>query len=69
MVSETSNNGTLETNLGETQIEPEVVATATMEKLLQNLQKPSIYPMGQPFSLSTQLSNQKQLFASPLSGV
>ncbi|KAA0054530.1 Beta-galactosidase [Cucumis melo var. makuwa] len=54
MVSEQSNNETLENNLGETQIETKpVTAAATMEKLLQNLQKPSIYPMGvvpQPYA-------------------
>ncbi|KAA0036819.1 hypothetical protein E6C27_scaffold20G001160 [Cucumis melo var. makuwa] len=47
---EQSNNETLENNLEETQIETEPVVAAAgiaaVEKLLQNLQKPPIYPTG-----------------------
>ena len=54
MVSEQSNNETLQNNLRETQIETEpVTAAAAVEKLLQNLQKPPIYPTGvvpQPYA-------------------
>uniref|UniRef100_A0A9I9E5X4 Retrotransposon Copia-like N-terminal domain-containing protein n=1 Tax=Cucumis melo TaxID=3656 RepID=A0A9I9E5X4_CUCME len=71
MVSEQSNNETLENNLGETQIETEPVAgiaaavDAAMEKLLQNLQKPLIYPTGvvpQPYAPP---SDQKMIHAPP----
>ncbi|KAA0050614.1 Chaperonin Cpn60 [Cucumis melo var. makuwa] len=60
MVSEQSNNEILENNLGEIQNETEPVTTAaiariaaTIEKLLQNLQKLLIYPTGvvlQPYA-------------------
>ncbi|KAA0037933.1 uncharacterized protein E6C27_scaffold36G001120 [Cucumis melo var. makuwa] len=54
MVSKQSNNETLETNLGETQIATKpVTVAAVMEKLLQNLQKPPIYSTGvvsQPYA-------------------
>uniref|UniRef100_A0A9I9EGJ9 Uncharacterized protein n=1 Tax=Cucumis melo TaxID=3656 RepID=A0A9I9EGJ9_CUCME len=61
MVSEQSNNETLENNLGETQIEiePVTTATATIEKLLQNLKKSSIYPTGVVSQSYAPLSDQK----------
>ncbi|KAA0051110.1 reverse transcriptase [Cucumis melo var. makuwa] len=61
MVSEQSNNETLENNLGETQIktEPVTVAAAAMEKLLQNLQKSSIYQTGVVSQPYVQSSDQK----------
>uniref|UniRef100_A0A9I9E6Y4 UBN2_3 domain-containing protein n=1 Tax=Cucumis melo TaxID=3656 RepID=A0A9I9E6Y4_CUCME len=77
MVSEQSNNETLENNLGETQIETEpvaavdaagIAAAAAMEKLLQNLQKPPIYPTGvvpQPYAPS---SDQKTIHVPLVSG-
>ena len=55
MVSQQGNNETLETILGETQIESKPLAAAgiavtvdaaAMERLLQNIQKLPIYPMG-----------------------
>uniref|UniRef100_A0A9I9E4X1 Uncharacterized protein n=1 Tax=Cucumis melo TaxID=3656 RepID=A0A9I9E4X1_CUCME len=39
-----------------------------MEKLLQRIQTPPIYPMGQPSPPSAQPSGQKSLHAPPLSG-
>ncbi|KAA0049978.1 reverse transcriptase [Cucumis melo var. makuwa] len=71
MVSERSNSETLKKSLGNTQTKTEVVAVdvdTTMEKLLQRIQTPPIYPMGQPSPSSVQPSNQKPLHAPPLSG-
>jgi len=69
MVSEQSNNETLENNLGETQIEiePVTVVAAAMEQLLQNLQKPSIYPTGVVSQAYEPPSDQKLLHAPLLS--
>ncbi|TYK19407.1 Cysteine-rich RLK (receptor-like protein kinase) 8 [Cucumis melo var. makuwa] len=79
MVSEQSNNETLENNLEETQIETEpvtvVVAAAVdaavvvaTEKLLHNLQKPPIYPTGVVSQPYAPLSDQKMIHASLMSG-
>ncbi|KAA0059996.1 putative tRNA pseudouridine synthase [Cucumis melo var. makuwa] len=73
---EQSNNETLENNLEETQIETEPVTAAAvdaavptaMEKLLQNLQKPPIYPTGvvpQPYAPP---SDQKMIHVPLVSG-
>ncbi|KAA0033074.1 reverse transcriptase [Cucumis melo var. makuwa] len=71
MVSERINNETLEKILGisRTKTAVVVVVDTTMEKLLQRIQTPSIYPMGQPSPPFVQPSGQKRLYASPLPGV
>uniref|UniRef100_A0A9I9E4N9 At1g04390 ARM repeat domain-containing protein n=1 Tax=Cucumis melo TaxID=3656 RepID=A0A9I9E4N9_CUCME len=61
MVSEQSNNETLENNLGEAQIEIEPITVAAIEKLLQNLQKPPIYPTGVVSQLYALPSDQKMI--------
>ncbi|TYK08627.1 reverse transcriptase [Cucumis melo var. makuwa] len=74
--TERSNNEILEKSLGNTHTKTKaaavVVATAvvdtTMEKLLQRIQTPSIYPMGQPSPPCAQPFDQKPLHAPPLSG-
>ncbi|KAA0042054.1 myosin-9 isoform X2 [Cucumis melo var. makuwa] len=68
-ISEQSNNKTLENNLGETQIETEpVTAAAAVEKLLQNLQKPPIYPTGVVPQSYAPPSDQKMIHAPLVSG-
>ncbi|KAA0067603.1 reverse transcriptase [Cucumis melo var. makuwa] len=66
MVSERSNNETLEKILGITRTKTAAAAVnTTMEKLLQRIQMPPIYPMGQPLPPSAQPSGQKRLHAPP----
>ncbi|TYK03050.1 TMV resistance protein N [Cucumis melo var. makuwa] len=68
MASEQSNNKTLEKFLGITRTKTAAAAVdITMEKLLQRIQTPPIYPMGQPSPPSAQPSGQKPLHAPPLS--
>uniref|UniRef100_A0A9I9EGT2 Beta-galactosidase n=1 Tax=Cucumis melo TaxID=3656 RepID=A0A9I9EGT2_CUCME len=62
------NNKTLEKILGITPTKTAAAAVdTTMEKLLQRIQTPPIYQMGQPSSPSAQPSGQKPLHAPPLS--
>ncbi|KAA0054937.1 Beta-galactosidase [Cucumis melo var. makuwa] len=70
MVSERSNNETLEKFLRITWIKTAVTVAVdtTMEKLLHRIQTPPIYPMGQPPPPSAQLSSQEPIHALPLSG-
>ncbi|KAA0046572.1 Beta-galactosidase [Cucumis melo var. makuwa] len=69
MVSEQSNNETLENNLGETQIETEpVTAAAAMEKLLENLEKLPFYPTGVVSQSYAPPSDQKMIHVSLVSG-
>ncbi|KAA0067137.1 Cysteine-rich RLK (RECEPTOR-like protein kinase) 8 [Cucumis melo var. makuwa] len=68
MVSERSNNETLENNLRETQIETEPVTAVVgivvaMEKLLQNLKKPPIYLTGVVSQSYAPPSDQKMIHA------
>ncbi|XP_050946318.1 uncharacterized protein LOC127151047 [Cucumis melo] len=66
MVSERSNNETLEKTLGITRTKTAAAAVdTTMEKLLQRIQTPPIYPMGQPLPPSAQPSGQKRLHVPP----
>ncbi|KAA0051972.1 reverse transcriptase [Cucumis melo var. makuwa] len=68
MVSKQRNNETRDKSLEKTQTKTEATAVdITMEKLLQRIQTPPIYPMGQPLPPSTQPSGQKQPH-KPLSG-
>ena len=68
MVSEQSNNETLENSLGKPQTKTEAIAAA-IEKLLYRIQKPSIYTVGQPSTSSVQSNSQKVPHAPPLSNV
>ncbi|KAA0054133.1 Cysteine-rich RLK (RECEPTOR-like protein kinase) 8 [Cucumis melo var. makuwa] len=67
MVSERSNNETLEKFLGITQTKTAAAVDTTMEKLLQRIQTLPIYPIDQPSPPSAQPSGQKRLHALPLS--
>ncbi|TYK02021.1 Beta-galactosidase [Cucumis melo var. makuwa] len=65
---ERSNNETLEKILEITQTKTAAAVDTTMEKLLQRIQTPPIYPMGRPSPPSVQPSSQKPLHAPSLSG-
>ncbi|KAA0037322.1 reverse transcriptase [Cucumis melo var. makuwa] len=64
---ERSNNEILEKILGITRTKTAAAVDTTMEKLLQKIQMPLIYPMGQPSLPTVQPSDRKSLYAPPLS--
>ncbi|KAA0054163.1 Cysteine-rich RLK (RECEPTOR-like protein kinase) 8 [Cucumis melo var. makuwa] len=68
MISERSNNETLEKILGITRTKTAATVDTTMEKVLHRIQTPPIYPMGQPPPPFAQLSDQEPIHAPPLSG-